>query len=86
MATWRDGVFLPGEDLRGEYIRARMRERYPQIEDEVAILNYGTEAERAEHAEYRAMVKADADRLYPKEMATPERNDAAGEASGNGGA
>ena len=66
MGEWKDGVFQPGTDLRGNYIRSRMRERYPQIEDEFAVMWYGTEQEKADHASYRALIKAEADKLYPK--------------------
>lgn len=38
MNQWRDGVFQPETDLRGAYIRGRMREKYPQLEDEFAVM------------------------------------------------
>ena len=66
MNQWREGVFQPETDLRGAYIRGRMREKYPQLEDEFAVMWYGTEQEKADHATYRSAVKAEADRLYPK--------------------
>lgn len=66
MGEWKDGIFQPGEDLRGRYIRSRMKERYPQLEDEFAVMWYGTEKEKTDHANYRAAVKVEADRLYPK--------------------
>ena len=63
---WDGGRYCPPEDLRGAFIRARMRERYPRIEDEFAIMAYGTAEERAAHAAWRAEVKAEADRKFPK--------------------
>ena len=69
MGRWQDGIFIPNPDKRGEYIRVRMREKYPQIDDEFAVMWYGTTEEKAEHAAWRDAVKAEADRLYPKEGA-----------------
>lgn len=79
---WEGGIYCPPEDQRGAYIRGRMRERYPRIEDEFAIMAYGTEEEKTEHAAWRAEVKRDADRRFPKEerrAAGQGDNDGAGE-------
>ena len=64
----RDGVYRLETDARGAFIRAKMREKYPRMDDEFAIAVYGTEAEKAEHAAWRAGVKAEADRRFPKEV------------------
>lgn len=63
---FQNGVYVPQEDLRGAFIRAKMRERYPNMEDEFAVAVYGTAEERAAHAAWRAEVKALADERYPK--------------------
>lgn len=68
----RDGIYHLEVDVRGAFIRAKMRERYPRIEDEFAIMAYGTEEEKAEHAAWRAEVKAEADRRFPKEESYAE--------------
>lgn len=71
----KDGVYHLEVDVRGAFIRAKMRERYPRIEDEFAIMAYGTAEERAAHAEWRAEVKAEADRRFPKECARAAQQD-----------
>lgn len=67
MGRWKDGVYTPDGDARGAFIRAEMRERYPRIEDELAVLFYGSAEERAEHAAHRAAVKEAADRRFPQQ-------------------
>ena len=64
----RDGVYHLEADVRGAFIRAKMREKYPRMEDEFAVAVYGTAEERAAHAAWRAEVKAEADRKFPKEV------------------
>lgn len=66
MNKWVNGIYRPEEDVRGLYIRTRMKEKYPHIEDEFAVMWYGTEEEKAEHSAYRAKIKEEADRWYPK--------------------
>ena len=63
---WENGRYCPPEDRRGAFIRAKMREKYPRMEDEFAVAVYGTAEERAAHAAWRDEVKAEADRRFPK--------------------
>lgn len=65
----RDGVYHLEVDVRGAFIRAKMREKYPRIEDEFAVAVYGTAEEKAAHAAWRDEVKREADRRFPKECA-----------------
>lgn len=65
----RDGVYHLEADIRGAFIRAKMRERYPRIEDEFAVAVYGTAEEKAAHAAWRDEVKREADRRFPKKEA-----------------
>ena len=62
----KNGVYHLEADPRGAFIRAKMRERYPRIEDEFAVVIYGTEEEKLEHAAWRAETKTEADRRFPK--------------------
>lgn len=65
----RDGVYHLEVDVRGAFIRAKMREKYPRIEDEFAVAVYGTAEEKAAHAAWRDEVKREADRRFPKKEA-----------------
>ena len=70
----RDGVYHLEADVRGAFIRAKMRERYPRIEDEFAVAVYGTAEERAAHAAWRDEGKAEADRRFPKRCAPEQQS------------
>ena len=63
----QDGVYT-SIDQRGVFIRGRMKEFYPNIDDEIAVLNYGTDEEKLLHAQRRAAIKAEADEWFPKEV------------------